>query len=73
MDGHIFPEGWHDWDKPEAHNTIYYAEYHSHGEGAPQNGIGRADFSLQLTDQEARHYTRDKVLGGSDGWKPDAV
>lgn len=73
MDGHIFPEGWHDWGKPEAHSTIYYAEYHSHGEGALQNGIGRADFSFQLTDEEARHYTKDKVLGGSDGWNPEAV
>lgn len=71
MDGHIIPTGWHDWDKPEAHGTICYAEYHSSGEGAPRNGIGRVGFSVQLTDEEAQHYTKDKVLMGADGWKPE--
>lgn len=58
---HIRREGWHDWSKPEAHDTIYYAEYHSLGPGAAI--ADRAPFSRQLTDEEAEHYTREKVLG----------
>ena len=36
---HIVPEGWHDWSKPRAHRTAFYAEYHSEGPG-PQPGAG---------------------------------
>ena len=41
MGNHIVPEGWHNWNKPEAEKTVFYAEYESRGIGAtPQ--IGRA-------------------------------
>ncbi|RAV29016.1 pectinesterase family protein [Sinomicrobium soli] len=31
---HVQPEGWHNWDKPEAEETVFYAEYNSTGPGA---------------------------------------
>lgn len=31
---HIHPEGWNDWDKPEAHNTVEFIEKGSYGPGA---------------------------------------
>lgn len=69
MDGHIRPEGWHDWNKPEAHDTIFYAEYNSFGKGT---GGKRAEFAHEMTADQAVLYTKKKVLGGSDGWEPAA-
>ncbi|MEI3555128.1 MAG: pectinesterase family protein [Alistipes senegalensis] len=34
MGAHILPEGWHDWSKPHARKTVFYAEYASEGPGA---------------------------------------
>jgi pectinesterase len=62
----VKPLGWNDWNKP--HETIRYAEYHSTGPGA--NPTNRADFSKQLTADEAKKITVEKVLGGNDGWNP---
>ena len=68
MSGVVRPEGWHDWKKPEAHRTARYAEYGSHGEGAsPTN---RPFWIRQLTRSEAKKITLEKVLGGTDGWRP---
>lgn len=62
---HIHPEGFHDWNKQEAHNTILYAEYQSTGEGASSDT--RAPFARQLTTEESLFYTKEKVLAG---WNP---
>ena len=52
LGAHILPEGWHDWSKPQAHRTVFYAEYHSQGPGAaPRSRVG---WSRQLTGKEAR-------------------
>ncbi len=56
---HIFPTGWRDWNKP--HETIRYEEYKSFGPGA--NPEARADFSRQITDDEASEYSKANVLG----------
>lgn len=61
MDASIHPAGFHDWKKPEAHDTVYYAEYNSMGEGGAC--INRAPFTRILTDSEAGNYTIGKVLG----------
>ena len=62
---HIHPLGWNDWKKTHGH--FYYGEYNSYGPGAsPEN---RADFSHQLTAQEAEAYTPENVL---KGWNPMA-
>lgn len=63
LDEHIRPEGFHDWNKPEAHQTCFYAEYNSTGPGADDGRGRRADFVHSLSDEEARRYTKDKVLG----------
>ena len=57
---HIHPLGWNDWKKPHGH--FYYGEYQSYGPGASPKT--RADFSHQLTDEEAKEYTVEKVLKG---------
>ncbi|MCR4588266.1 MAG: pectin methylesterase [Lachnospiraceae bacterium] len=61
MGAHIRPEGWHDWGKTSAYDTIFFAEYDSTGPGA--NPEKRASFSHQLTDEEAAEYTIDHILG----------
>ena len=66
MGPHIHPEGWNDWKKPHGH--FYYAEYQSFGPGA--NPEARADFSCQLTDEEAAGYTMENVL---QGWNPAVI
>lgn len=64
----VRPEGWFDWNKPEAHKTARYAEYNSTGPGAhPTN---RVDWAKELTPREAERITVDKVLGGADNWTP---
>lgn len=57
---HIRKEGWHDWDKKEAWKTMFFAEYGNYGEGA---GTERAPFVKMLTEDEAKEYTRENVLG----------
>lgn len=71
LGAHIKDEGWHDWNKLDAHDTILYAEYNNTGTGAEAISEGkRASFSKQLSAKEALHYTKEKVLAGSDGWNP---
>jgi len=63
LGAHIRSEGWNDWKKPHGH--FFYAEYQSYGPGA--NPEARADFSCQLSAQEAEAYTIENVL---KGWNP---
>ncbi len=65
MGEHIHPLGWKDWNKP--HDHFFYAEYDSAGPGAAPGQ--RADFSHQLTEEEAAEYTMENVL---EGWSPEA-
>lgn len=57
---HIKKEGWHDWNKKDAWDTMFFAEYKNYGEGA---GGERAPFVKVLTDSEAAEYTRKNVIG----------
>lgn len=66
LGAHIHPAGWLDWNKP--HGLFYYGEYHSFGEGASPET--RADFSHQLSDEDAAAYTLSRVLSAPDGWQP---
>ena len=65
MDGHIFNEGWHNWDKKDAEKTAYYAEYAITGRGA--NAKERVKWSKQLSKKEAEQHTIEKYLGD---WTP---
>ncbi len=54
LGSHIHPEGFHDWGKQAAHETMFYAEYGSFGPGAQGQ---RAPYAKQLTDAEAAQLT----------------
>lgn len=60
MGAHITPEGWHNWSKPEAEKTIFYAEYNSKGKG--NNPQQRVKWAHQLTNKEIKKYTITNVL-----------
>lgn len=66
LDERIRPEGWHNWNKPDAERTAFYAEYKSTGKGA--NPEKRVTWSRQLTDTERKEYTLEKIFGN---WKPN--
>ncbi len=68
MSAVIKPEGWNDWKKPEAHPTARYAEFNSTGAGA--SPTSRPDWTKQLSADDAKKITVEKVLGGNDGWNP---
>lgn len=69
MDGHICPEGWHNWEKARAEAVCSYVEAGNYGPGAVSDK--RAPFSRQLTNPELLSYfSIQNVLGGEDGWKP---
>lgn len=56
----IIDEGFTDWNKPESHETVYYAEYKGHGEGfKPEK---RAAYVHQLNESEAALYTLENVM-----------
>jgi len=62
----IKPEGWHNWNKPDAEKTTFYGEFNSKGSGA---GIStRVPWSHQLTKGEKKKYTLQNILGGKDHW-----
>jgi pectinesterase len=65
MGGHIRPEGWHNWGKPEAEKQAFYAEYGSTGEGAA--AASRVKWSKQLTAKQAAQQTPAAWLGD---WAP---
>jgi pectinesterase len=71
LGGHIRDEGWDDWKKTEARETIFFAEYNSAGPGAAglYNNL-RASFARRLTEQEALRFAKERVLRGNDGWSP---
>lgn len=61
MGKHIRPEGWHNWSKPDAEKTAFYAEYNCSGPGfQPEK---RVAWSHQLTKEEAKKYTIENILG----------
>ncbi|WP_194765966.1 pectate lyase [Tamlana sp. I1] len=59
----IKPEGWHNWSKPEAEKTSFYAEYHNSGAGfQPEH---RVKWSHQLSKHEAKKYSFKNILGNN--------
>ncbi len=68
MDKHIKPEGWHNWDKPQAESTVTYGEYRSYGTGSSKKN--RVKWSHQLKDNQAKLYRPQEILQGNDQWNP---
>jgi pectinesterase len=66
--GNIRPEGWDNWRNPANEQTARYAEYGSTGPGAQP--ARRVKWAKQLTAEEAKAYTVEKILAGVDGWNP---
>ncbi len=65
MGGHIREEGWHNWGKPEAEATAYYAEYGSTGKGSSD---ARVSWAKSLTKEQLEDYSLDKIF---KGWNPN--
>ncbi len=63
----IRPEGWHHW-QPEREKTAYFAEYRSNGKGA--NSEARVKWSHQLSEEEAKQFSTENFLKGTDNWNP---
>ena len=63
---HIHPERFHDWNKKEAHDTIFYAEY----ENVPAP-LTSASFVTELSAESAINFSKEAVLSGTDCWIPD--
>ena len=61
MDSFIKPEGWHNWEKPDAEKTSFFAEYKNTGRDA--SVIQRVSWSHQLTDVEVKAFTPENILG----------
>lgn len=61
IDKLIRPEGWHNWNKPDAERTSFYAEFNSTGEGASKDT--RVAWAHLLNETDIGNYSIEKVLG----------
>jgi pectinesterase len=68
MSDHVRPAGWHNWNKPDAEKTTFYAEFGSTGPGAKP--MERVTWAQALTEAQAAQFTLAAVLAGADGWNP---
>ena len=69
----IEPAGWREWHPGETHSldTVFYAEFRSKGKGTdPQH---RDPHSKLLDAEQARQFSREKFLSGSDHWEPTHI
>ena len=60
----IVAAGWDNWSNPENEKTTFYAEYKNTGEGS--NVSGRAGWSHQLSDKEAKGYTIEGIFNNGN-------
>ena len=72
LGNHIVAEGWSPWKGdamfPDKEKTAFYAEYKNTGQGA--DAKNRVVWAKQLTGKEAKLYTIQNILGGTDNWNP---
>lgn len=68
MSANVRPEGWHNWNKPQAELTTFCAEFGSTGPGA--SPATRVAWARPITADQAAALTPAAVLGGTDGWNP---
>lgn len=69
MGPQIAPEGWDNWDRPEAEKSVCYAESESTGPGGTDLSQ-RVPWARVLTAEEAMQCTIPNALAGSDNWNP---
>ncbi|XP_002511045.2 pectinesterase PPME1 [Ricinus communis] len=63
MSNVVIPAGWSNYNHPEREKNIFFAEYKCSGPGA--NPSGRAKFSKQLSDSEAKSFISLGYIQGS--------
>lgn len=71
MDRHIRPEGWDNWRDPARERTARFGESGSRGPGA--EGARRVGWAKRLAGEEVSRLTVERILGGSDNWRPETV
>ncbi|WP_324719943.1 pectinesterase family protein [Salinimicrobium sp. HB62] len=71
MGEHIKKEGWHNWNKPRAEKTVFYAEGNNMGPGYTPSK--RVKWAKILSPEKIKRYTVKKVLAGSDNWDPTQI
>lgn len=60
MGKHILPKGWHNWNKKEAEEKVFYAEFNSIGQGA--NTEKRVSWSNELKKNQVKKYTHENIF-----------
>jgi pectinesterase len=64
LDKHVRPEGWHNWNKPQAEQSSFYGEFRSSGPGSDETS--RVPWSHILNDEEAERYSVQNIFAD---WK----
>ncbi|WP_445263777.1 pectinesterase family protein [Rhodohalobacter sp. 8-1] len=71
-DNRTIPKGWHNWNRPEAQETVFYGEFSNSGPGFMP--VERVSWVKQLSTIEAGSYTPKKILWiASDNGQPTVV
>jgi pectinesterase len=64
----VRPEGWHNWNKPDAERTTYFGELDNTGPGADRTA--RVSWAHKLYVDHGAQLTPSGVLAAPDGWNP---
>lgn len=67
LGAHIRSELFHDWNKQDARETIFYGIY---SDDVNEDFSKRADFVRKLDKEQALAFSKENVLAGKDGWQP---
>lgn len=76
MGEEMHPEGWPTiWNMEYASTSdkLHLYEYNNTGKGADMSKRAKWVGLRTLTDQEAKKYTLQEVLGGTDNWNPEKI
>lgn len=68
MGAHILPQGWHNWNRPGAEATIFYAEGENTGPG--KNTGKRVSWARELSSEEIKVYSILNIFKRKDDWQP---
>lgn len=69
MGAHILPQGWHNWNRPAAEKTSFYAEGNNTGPGKDRSL--RVSWAKELSPEEIKEYSLSNIFKRKDGWEPD--